>query len=61
MGQYHTRFTDLPLSLCEELVRMRVRPLRSDVDGGVARGGCAAETNQVVGLHPRLRSGLCAA
>lgn len=26
MGQYHTRFTDLPLSLCEELVRPWDRP-----------------------------------
>ena len=26
MGQYHTRFTDLPVSLCEELVRPWDRP-----------------------------------
>jgi hypothetical protein len=30
MGQYHTRFTDLPASLCEELLRPWERPPVSD-------------------------------
>jgi hypothetical protein len=60
MGAYHSRFTDLPLPLCQDLVRLWDRPPVSDAPAGafwlaLAHASNALRGGDHAGASPHLR------
>lgn len=60
MGMYHSRFTDLPVPLCQDLVRLWDRPPVSDSPAGavwlaLAHASCALRGSSSAGAEPHVR------
>jgi hypothetical protein len=60
MGAYHSRFTDLPVPLCQDLVRLWDRPPVSDSPVGavwlaLAHASCALRGSDWAGAEPHVR------
>ncbi|MFT3773149.1 MAG: hypothetical protein QM820_47820 [Minicystis sp.] len=60
MGAYHSRFTDLPLALCQDLVRLWDRPPVSDAPAAatwlaLAHASCALRAGDPPAAAPHLR------
>jgi hypothetical protein len=60
MGAYHSRFTDLPVPLCQDLVRLWDRPPVSDAPAGavwlaLAHASSALRGGDIGGAEPHLR------
>ncbi|APR76346.1 Hypothetical protein A7982_01693 [Minicystis rosea] len=59
MGAYHSRFTDLPLPLCQDLVRLWDRPPVSDAPASsawlaIAHASCALRSGDSTAAAPHL-------